>query len=228
MTLFLLTPEPVFPDPALADEDGLLAVGGDLSPRRLLAAYRQGIFPWYSENTPILWWSPAPRFILEPKNLHVPTRLELLRQGQFSLSGQAGQVISFCAQVSRPGGAAPDRAGNDSGLLRTAQSGFTHSAGRRRTGGGVYAFRDGLFVKSICFLRPNASKAGLVTLVRALHQAGFSLFDCQQTTAHMARFGGFEVSREEFSRRLKQALTAPTLRGAWTLESLTRQGGIHG
>lgn len=239
MTVFSLLPQPIFPDPALADEDGLLAVGGDLSPERLLAAYRQGIFPWYSENMPILWWSPNPRFILEPEHLHVPARLErVLRQGRFSFSLDTAfeQVISHCARVPRPGGAGtwivPEMI---AAYCKLHHLGFAHSVEVWEDGvlaGGVYGISLGraFFGESMFFLRPNASKAGLVTLVRALHRVGFSLFDCQQTTAHMARFGGFEVSREKFLRRLEKALTAPTLRGAWTLESLMRptEGAIYG
>ena len=106
MSVFPLRQEPVFPSPALAGEDGLLAVGGDLSPERLLTAYAQGIFPWYSENMPILWWSPDPRLILEPGRLHVPARLErILRRGRFSFSLDTAfeRVISSCADVPRPG-----------------------------------------------------------------------------------------------------------------------------
>lgn len=224
----------VFPDPALADADGLLAVGGDLSAGRLLAAYEQGIFPWYSENMPILWWCPDPRFILEPMRLHVPARLErTLRRGRFSFSLDTAfeQVISACAAVPRSGAAGtwivPEMIAAYCNLHRL---GFAHSMEVWEDGklaGGVYGLALGraFFGESMFFFRPDASKAGLVTLVRFLQQAGFLLFDCQQTTAHMARFGGFEVSRTEFLRRLEKALAAPPLRGPWTLGACGQQGG---
>lgn len=227
MSVFPLRQEPVFPSPALAGEDGLLAVGGDLSPERLLTAYAQGIFPWYSENMPILWWSPDPRLILEPGRLHVPARLErILRRGRFSFSLDTAfeRVISSCADVPRPGASGtwivPEMIAAYCNLHRL---GFAHSMEVWEEGelvGGVYGLALGraFFGESMFFLRPEASKAGLVTLVRALERSGFSLIDCQQTTAHMTRFGGFEVSRQEFLRRLDEALAGPSLRGPWTLE----------
>jgi len=106
MTIYRLFDQPVFPDPAEADSDGLLAIGGDLSPRRLVAAYAGGIFPWYSARSPILWWSPDPRLVLEPSRLHVPKSLRrVLNSGRFrfSLDTCFAQVIRACASTPRPG-----------------------------------------------------------------------------------------------------------------------------
>lgn len=226
MTVFALNAQPVFPDPAHADEDGLLAVGGDLSPQRLLVAYAQGIFPWYSENAPILWWSPDPRLILEPSRIHVPRRLErILRQGRFTFTLDTAfeRVVSLCADTPRRGARGtwivPEML---TAYCRLHELGFAHSieawAGGKLAGGlyGV-ALGGAFFGESMFYCEADASKAALATLVRALDRAGFTLFDCQQTTAHMVRFGGFEVPRAEFLSRLQGALELPFLRGPWAL-----------
>lgn len=226
MTVFALNARPVFPDPAHADEDGLLAVGGDLSPQRLLMAYGQGIFPWYSENSPILWWSPDPRLILEPSRIHVPRRLErILRQGRFTFTLDAAfeRVIGLCAGTPRRGAhgtwIVPEML---AAYCRLHELGFAHSVeawSGDELAGGLYGVAMGgaFFGESMFYREPDASKAALVTLVRALDRAGFTLFDCQQTTAHMLRFGGFEVPRVEFLSRLQDALELPFQRGTWTL-----------
>jgi leucyl/phenylalanyl-tRNA--protein transferase len=233
MTVFALPAQPVFPDPSLADEDGLLAVGGDLSPQRLLMAYGRGIFPWYSENAPILWWSPEPRLILEPSRVHVPKRLErILRQGafRFTLDTAFERVIAGCAQTPRRGACGtwivPEML---AAYCRLHELGFAHSIEVWSGGtlvGGLYgvALGGAFFGESMFYNEPDASKAGFVTLIRALNRAGFILFDCQQTTAHMVRFGGFEVSRDEFLSRLEQALELPSPRGPWSL----RDGALCG
>ena len=233
MTVFALPAQPIFPDPSLADEDGLLAVGGDLSPQRLLMAYGRGIFPWYSENAPILWWSPDPRLILEPSRVHVPKRLErILRQGafRFTLDTAFEQVIAGCAQTPRRGACGtwivPEML---AAYCRLHELGFAHSIEVWSGGtlvGGLYgvALGGAFFGESMFYIEPDASKAGFVTLIRALDRAGFILFDCQQTTAHMLRFGGFEVSRDDFLSRLEQALELPSPRGPWSL----RDGALFG
>ena len=233
MTVFALPAQPIFPDPSLADEDGLLAVGGDLSPQRLLMAYGRGIFPWYSENAPILWWSPDPRLILEPSRVHVPKRLErILRQGafRFTLDTAFEQVVAGCAQTPRRGACGtwivPEML---AAYCRLHELGFAHSIEVWSGGtlvGGLYgvALGGAFFGESMFYIEPDASKAGFVTLIRALDRAGFILFDCQQTTAHMVRFGGFEVPRDEFLSRLEQALELPSPRGPWSL----RDGALFG
>ena len=226
MTVFNLPTRPLFPDPAHADEDGLLAVGGDLSPQRLLMAYAQGIFPWYCENSPILWWSPDPRLVLEPAKIHVPGRLErILRQGRFAFTLDTAfeRVITGCAETPRPGAhgtwIVPEML---AAYCRLHELGFAHSIevwSGTILAGGLYgvALGGAFFGESMFYREPDASKAGLVTLMRLLSQAGFVLFDCQQTTAHMLRFGGFEMPRSEFLARLGQALELSTPRGPWSL-----------
>ncbi|NLY41938.1 MAG: leucyl/phenylalanyl-tRNA--protein transferase [Desulfovibrionales bacterium] len=226
MTVFHLSAEPVFPHPSHADADGLLAVGGDLSPQRLLRAYSMGIFPWYTEHTPILWWSPEPRCILEPGGLHVPARLKrLLRQQPFriTLDTAFDQVMTHCARTPRSTGQGTWIVPEMQAAYSTLHSlGFAHSVevwNGTTLAGGVYGLALGraFFGESMFYHQPNASKIGVVTLVRLLEQAGYSLVDCQQTTAHMQRFGGFAVSRTEFLHRLDAALAWPTQRGQWSI-----------
>jgi leucyl/phenylalanyl-tRNA---protein transferase len=213
-----------FPDPEDAHPSGLLAVGGDLSTRRLLAAYRLGIFPWYDEDQPLLWHSPNPRFALEPLALHVPKSLEkVLRRHtfEFRLDTAFEEVIAACAQVERPG---------QSGTWITPEmqdaycelhaAGYAHSAESWRAGelvGGLYGVSLGsaFFGESMFALEPETSKAAFAVLVRQLQAWRFTLIDCQQQTSHMARFGATPWPRRTFLTTLKQALADPTRRGPW-------------
>jgi len=227
MAVVFLQPGAPFPDPHCASEDGLLAVGGDLSPARLVAAYRQGIFPWYSQGMPVLWWNPHPRLILVPSQVHVPRRLgRILRQGRFGVTVDRDfpAVIAACASCERPGGhgtwIVPEMI---TAYVRLHHLGYAHSVEVWRQGhlvGGLYgvALGGAFFGESMFHKESEASKVGFVTLAQALATAGYTLIDCQQTTPHMVRLGGFEVSRQEFARRLQEALQRPTQRGRWSLE----------
>jgi leucyl/phenylalanyl-tRNA--protein transferase len=230
MAVAFLLPGAPFPSPASAEDDGLLAVGGDLSPARLLAAYRQGIFPWYGDGLPILWWSPHPRLIIEPGRVHVPRRLaRVLRQGRFTvtLDTDFPAVIGWCASVPRPGGLGTWIVpAMEAAYRRLHELGFAHSVEVWRHGrlvGGLYGVALGavFFGESMFHVEPEASKVGFVTLAWALARSGYQLIDCQQTTPHMVRLGGFEVSREEFARRLEAAVHLPTQQGRWRLEGGT-------
>ena len=206
-----------FPDPSRDDVDELLGVGGDLSPERLVAAYSKGIFPWYSEDTPILWWSPDPRLIVEPCSFHVPRRLSrILKQNlfEFSVNKDFCGVINACATVDRPGCQGtwiiPEMI---RAYTRLHYLGYAHSVEAWKNGrlaGGLYGIAIGkaFFGESMFYHVSNASKAALVKFVTYLHSWGFELIDCQQTTGHMLRFGAFEVSRKEFIGRLQNAVTA--------------------
>ncbi|MDR2161531.1 MAG: leucyl/phenylalanyl-tRNA--protein transferase [Desulfovibrio sp.] len=211
-----------FPDPSLAEPDGLLAVGGDLSPQRLLRAYALGIFPWYPENSPILWWSPDPRCVLVPGDLHVPRSLTRTLRRQpfaFSLDQAFDQVIENCAATRRENGTwlLPEMIA----AYRLLHSlGLAHSAEAWHEGelaGGVYGLALGriFFGESMFFRRPDASKAALVHLVRGLEAAGFQLLDCQQETANLRRFGAQGIPRGEFLGRLCAALSRPAKSGSW-------------
>jgi leucyl/phenylalanyl-tRNA--protein transferase len=221
--VFRLDERLIFPPPRLAEE-GLLAVGGDLSTERLLLAYATGVFPWYEEGQPILWHSPDPRLVLLAGELHVPRRLErTLRAGRFRFSFDAAfdAVIEGCARAPRPG----QRGTWITREMRRAyqrlhREGFAHSAeawvGERLAGGLYGVSLGGAFFGESMFARtPEASKAAFVALVRALSAQGIELVDCQVTTEHLQRFGAREWPRERFLAELAKALRLPTLRGNW-------------
>jgi len=196
-----------FPPLRYADEDGLLAVGGDLSVPRLLNAYRNGIFPWYGEKLPILWYCPDPRFVLFPQKLHVSRSMEkVFRRGTFEIKFNTAfdEVIAHCAQVERPGQDGtwiiPEMVDAYKALHRL---GHAHSAEAWREGklvGGVYGVRLGriFFGESMFSLEPNASKAAFITYVRQLEREGGALVDCQMKTPHLESLGGEFISLRNF------------------------------
>lgn len=227
MAIYRLGREIAFPDPARADPDGLLAVGGDLSPERLLAAYAEGIFPWYDERSPILWWSPDPRLVLEPQRIHVSRRLaRTIRQGRFRVTADTafGQVIRRCAARARPGQKGTwitDRM--IEAYVALHELGFAHSFEAWEgdaLAGGLYGVSLGaaFFGESMFADRPDASKVALVTAVEWLRERGVRLVDCQVRTEHLVSLGAHEIPREEFLERLGEALDARTMRGTWSLE----------
>lgn len=219
MPIFVLSENVVFPPAHLADENGLLAVGGDLSPERLLSAYRHGIFPWYGEDEPILWWSPNPRLVLYPHELRVSRRLErLIRTGRFEITRDKAfhDVIAGCA-----GPRAKDHVGTwivsdmIAAYTRLYEAGYAHSVEAWQDGqlvGGLYGLRlGGCFFGESMFTRvSNASKVAFVTFVRYLSARGCKLVDCQVSTAHLMRFGAREIPRKLFLKQL-QALGAKKL-----------------
>ncbi len=225
--MYRLPRAPVFPEPSEADADGLLAVGGDLSPERLLEAYAAGIFPWFSEGSPILWWSPDPRLVLEAHALHVPRSLaRTLRRGRYQVRSDTAfsQVIRRCADAPRPG---QDGTWITDEMVfayeRLHHLGFAHSFEAWEDdvlAGGLYGVSLGgaFFGESMFADRPDASKVAFVRAVEWLARAGVDLVDCQVRTEHLARFGAREVPRHHFLARLESALTKPTLRGRWDVE----------
>ncbi len=228
MTVYRLNEDVVFPAPSEAEPSGLLAVGGDLSPERLLLAYRYGIFPWYDEP-PILWFSPDPRMVLQPGSLHVARRLaRTLRQGGFeqTLDRDFPAVIRACAEADRGDGLGtwinPEMI---DAYCALHELGFAHSCETWHEGrlvGGIYgvSLGGGFFAESMFHLRRDASKTALVTLVRQLERWGFELFDCQLHTDHLGRFGAKEIPRRSFQDMLEISGRAPTRRGRWRLDEL--------
>jgi leucyl/phenylalanyl-tRNA--protein transferase len=207
MPVFRLGPEPIFPPVALAEPEGLLAIGGDLSTDRLLAAYRQGIFPWYERGGPILWWSPDPRLVLFPHRLHQSRRLHrTIRQGRFETRFNTAfdQVIRACAEVQRA---------HEEGTWITPEmqrayiclneQGHAQCMESWRSGklvGGIYGVRVGRCFcgESMFHLEPDASKVALVALVRRLEAEGVELIDCQVASEHLSSLGAQEISRSSF------------------------------
>jgi len=227
VAVFRLPRKPIFPDPELAEPDGLLAVGGDLSPDRLLRAYADGIFPWYSEETPILWWSPEPRMVLLPAEFHVPRSLRRsMRGGAFEVRADTafGEVIRRCAGKDRPG---QDGTWITPEMVlayeRLHALGFAHSFEAWEEGeltGGLYGVSLGaaFFGESMFADRPDASKVAFASSVEWLRGRGFELVDCQVDTEHLRRFGAREIPRAEFLARLRNALASPTVRGRWKID----------
>ena len=226
MPVFRLTDDNIlFPPPHLA-QDGLLAMGGDLSPERLIAAYRNGIFPWYSEGSPILWWSPDPRMIMFPKKIHIARRLRrTLRRGEFHVAADTAfpEIIAQCAHTPRQ-----DQGGTwilpeiirAYTLLHTR--GYAHSVECWRDGelvGGLYGVSVGaaFFAESMYSKVSNASKAALVALAMHCRRRQDIFIDCQMPTAHLARMGAQPVPRQEFLTLLKEATQQRTARGPWKL-----------
>jgi len=225
MPIYRLGASPAFPPPEEAEEEGLLAVGGDLSPQRLLTAYAMGVFPWYQEE-PILWYSPDPRTVLVPSELRVSRRLRrTLSQGLFDLRLDSAfeEVIRSCATVPRRGGRGtwitPDMI---DAYCTLHELGFAHSSEAWCEGklvGAVYGVSLGgsFFGESMFFRQRDASKAALVALVWQTEAWGFELFDCQMPTEHLTRFGARAWPRDRFLRTLCESMEQPTRRGRWQL-----------
>ncbi|RYY59880.1 MAG: leucyl/phenylalanyl-tRNA--protein transferase [Chitinophagaceae bacterium] len=217
MALFVLDQELRFPPPHLAEPDGLLAMGGDLSPERLLLAYRNGIFPWYDED-PILWWSPDPRFTLIPSSLKISKSVRsLLNRNYFDFTVNTAfpEVIAQCKKITRPG-----QDGTwithevEQAYTRLHQLGFAHSAEVWRDGrlaGGLYGIRMGkvFFGESMFSLESNASRYAFISYVRQLQQEGVELIDCQVHTDYLESMGAQMMPGREF-RELLDRLIAPS------------------
>ena len=228
MPVFLLGPDPeLFPPPEKADRSGLLAVGGDLSPKRLLAAYRRGIFPWYSEGQPILWHSPHPRFVLIPRRAHVGRSIRKeLKRGRFELKldSDFAAVITACAEARRPGqGGTWITDEMREGYITLHELGYAHSAEAYVEGelvGGLYGVSLGsVFYGESMFARAaDASKVAFSALLAQLIAWDFTLIDCQQETAHLERFGAESWPRKKFLDALNAGLRVETRRGKWRLE----------
>jgi leucyl/phenylalanyl-tRNA--protein transferase len=198
--------------PELADEVGLVAVGGDLSPARLLEAYTRGIFPWYDATTPILWWSPDPRAIFELDRIHVPRRLaRTLRSGQFTVTVNRDFAAVIRACAVRPGEGTWITPEMIAAYERFRDLGHAHSIEVWRgddLAGGLYGVAiGGFFAGESMFTRiRDGSKVALVALAERLGQRGFTLFDTQFVTDHTRRLGAIEIPRREYLRRLGEAL----------------------
>ena len=207
-------PEP-FPSPDQANSEGLLAIGGDLTPQRLLIAYRSGIFPWSEEGLPVLWWSPHPRAILELDALKVTRRLKRTCQsGRFELAVNRSfeTVMRHCAQ--RPKQANWITSSMIAAYSELNRMGYAHSVEAWQDGelaGGIYGVAIGGFFagESMFYRRSDASKVAFVYLVNRLQQRGFTLFDLQIINDHTARFGATEIARDRFLKRLKLAIELP-------------------
>jgi leucyl/phenylalanyl-tRNA--protein transferase len=227
MPIYMLTDELRFPPPEGASPEGIVAVGGDFRPERLLLGYAQGIFAWPSEGLPLLWFSPDPRFVLELSEMHVPRSLrKQLRRGTFEIRFDSAfpEVIQGCANSKRPG-----QRGTwiteelMAGYLQLFERGFAHSAEAYLDGalvGGLYGVALGklFFGESMFATEPDASKCAFAVLLAHLAHWGFSLVDCQVHTEHLERFGAVDWPRSRFLPALRQAVACDTKRGPWRAE----------
>jgi len=212
---------------ALAEPNGLLAAGADLSLPRLLEAYRNGIFPWFSHDQPILWWSPDPRMVLFPAALKVSRSLaRTLRNARFEVRADTAfdAVIEGCRQPRRgeSGTWITEEMAEAYGTLHRA--GFAHSVETWLDGklvGGLYGIALGraFFGESMFARVSDASKVALVALARQLQHWGFGVIDCQMNTAHLASLGAREIPRAEFTRRLRELVHYAPVPVPWRLES---------
>lgn len=225
MPVFQLTKAVAFPSPHLANEDGLIAVGGDLSIERLILAYKMGIFPWYSDDSPILWWSPDPRLILIPSEFVVSRSLRaIIKKRYFTVTFDTcfDDVIKMCALIRLSKGQ-ETWITNDmvTAYKRLHREGYAHSVECWFEGnlvGGLYGVSIGkaFFGESMFSLHSNSSKVALYELVKRLQQWAFEFIDCQIITSHLMSMGAKLVSREAFLRMLSNAIAHPSRLGKWT------------
>ena len=218
-----------FPPVNMASEDGLLAYGGDLSPERLLAAYRQGIFPWFNEGQPILWWSPDPRAVLFPEDLHVSKSLrKTIRSRQFhvTLDTRFEEVINACARVrNTPSGPGTwITPGMIEAYVELHRRGYAHSVEVWRGDilvGGLYGLALGraFFGESMFSIETDASKVGFARLCKQLEEWKFEFVDCQVSSDHLTRLGAVKIPRNDFMQRLQQAINHPDRLGTWSLDA---------
>ena len=228
MLPWLSSPHPTFPstEQALENPNGLLAAGGELTPAWLVDAYRKGIFPWYSDDDPILWWSPDPRCILVPQEFHFSRSMRrLLSQDRFRFTVDTCfvDVVSACADTPRSGQNGTWITGDMiSGYSELHRLGYAHSfetwAGDELIGG-LYGVSVGSFFfgESMYSLEPNASKAALSKLVTFALGRGFDLIDCQNHSDHLISLGARMISRSSYLTMLQGAIRGKTLKGPWKL-----------
>ena len=214
MSLFILNSELLFPPVHLSEPDGLLAVGGDLSPERILLAYRHGIFPWY-EGKHILWWCPDPRFVLFSEELHESKSMKQLHKREafsFRLDTAFGEVINNCKTIARRGQESTWITEEvRSAYTRMHELGYAHSAEAWLDGrlvGGLYGMRLGkvFFGESMFSKVSNASKYAFIRLVRQLQAEGVALIDCQVYTPHLESLGAKMIPRDAFTALLDKLI----------------------
>lgn len=223
MPVYYLGEEPVFPPAEYSDPDGILAVGGDLSPERLIEAYSRGIFPWYSSETPIIWWSPDPRFVIYPKDVRISKSMrQVLKRKIFEIKFDTSfrEVITACSGKRK----------HEKGTWITSEMieayavlhrmGIAHSIEAWHEGklvGGLYGVSlGGMFFGESMFSRmSNASKAAFIVLADNLLRLGFDLIDSQVHTGHMESLGAFEMDREIFLKIVSESVEKESIIGNW-------------
>jgi leucyl/phenylalanyl-tRNA--protein transferase len=212
---------------ALREPNGLLAAGGDLSPERLVDAYARGIFPWFGDEDPLLWWSPDPRMVLFVDELHVARSLRrVLKSGRFTvtLDRAFADVMAGCAAPRANAAGTWITEDMLDAYSALARRGFAHSVETWADGrlvGGLYGVAIGrmFYGESMFSRRTDASKVALVTLMRQLERWGFKMIDCQMSTDHLASLGAREIPRSAFLERMRQLVGQPDVPGPWSLDA---------
>ena len=213
-----------FPPASRATGHGIVGVGGNLSPGMLISAYTQGVFPWYSEGEPLLWWNPDPRFVLFAGRLHIAKSLKKLlnkKRFRFSFDSCFREVVEHCSGVPRPGqGGTWITPEMIDAYVELHGLGFAHSLEVWNGGnlaGGLYGVSLGRIFcgESMFSLESGASKIALVHLIRTLRPRGFNIIDCQVRTDHLAAMGAEEIPRDKYLCLLNEAQGFETLRGSW-------------
>lgn len=211
--MYLLSKDLVFPPVQLADEVGLLAIGGDLNVERLLLAYKSGIFPWYNEGEPIIWYSPNPRMVLFPADLKVSKSMkQIIKKGEFSITfnQQFSEVISNCKNIYRAGqGGTWITNEMQKAYVKLHEKGIAKSVEvwlEDELVGGLYGIDLGqVFCGESMFSKvSNASKLGFIYLVQKLKKEGYKLIDCQVYNNHLASLGAKEIPRDDFLKYLNK------------------------
>ncbi|MCX6249079.1 MAG: leucyl/phenylalanyl-tRNA--protein transferase [Bacteroidetes bacterium] len=224
MPVYQLPDEILFPDPSESEPEGLLAVGGDLKPERLLTAYASGIFPWYSENEPILWWSPDPRLVLFPQNFKSSHSLnQKIKKNIFTVRWDTDfeQVIHACAETERRNetGTWISKEMKDA-YIELHRLGFAHSVEiyvEGKLAGGLYGVSLGraFFGESMFHMVTDASKIALYFLIQKMKEFEFLFIDSQVETEHLVSLGAELIPRKKYLKLLNEAIKYPTIKGKW-------------
>ncbi len=223
MPVFQLNKEIVFPPVRLTEESGILAIGGDLSPERLILAYQSGIFPWFNKGDPIIWWSPDPRFVLYPSEIIISKSMKkVINQKRFLITFDRNfrDVITACSKPRKKQRGTWITDEMLEAYCRLHSMGFAHSVEawyEDHLAGGLYGVSLGrcFFGESMFSEISNASKASLISLNSILLELKFLVIDSQVYTDHLASMGAREIPREEYMVLLKKGLRYPTIRGNW-------------
>ncbi len=228
MPVFRLSSDIIFPNPTLAEDNGLLAIGGDLTPARLITGYKRGIFPWYSKGDPILWWFTSPRLVIFPQEFRVPKRLKrYMRKPLYRVTMDTAfdQVIDSCADIRTKNRDETWITGEmKDAYCQLHKQGYAHSVEcwqDETLAGGLYGIALGrvFFGESMFTRLSNGSKVALASLVNYLKNKEFGLIDCQMTTDHLLQYGAREISGSDFLQHLKDLITTTSPDGVWKYDT---------